>query len=78
MSTAGESRGEGPYPSAQYFKPISNDLSLRLFNLIDDPGERADMAKEMPEKIKELKEEYRRTKANIDVILPIINERAAE
>jgi hypothetical protein len=58
LSTAGESRGEGPYPSAQYIKPISNDLSLKLFNLKDDPGERADMAKEMPEKVKGLKEEY--------------------
>ena len=66
MSTAGESRGEGPQFSAQYIKPISNDLSLKLFNLKDDPGERVDMAKEMPEKVKEIQEEYSRWGAQND------------
>jgi hypothetical protein len=45
-------------PSNQYLKPISNDLSLKLFNLEKDPGERENLAEQMPRKLEELKEAY--------------------
>ncbi len=46
-------------PSSQYIKPISNDLSLKLFNLVDDPGERENMAETEPEKEMELEKAYK-------------------
>jgi len=46
-------------PSAQYIAPIRNDLSLKLFNLEEDPGERKDLYETMPEKIKELEDAYK-------------------
>jgi len=45
-------------PSNFYIKPISNDLSLKLFNLKDDPGERTDLSGQYPDKLKELEEAY--------------------
>lgn len=45
-------------PSAQYIKPISNDLSLKLFNVTTDPGERNNLAEKFPAKVKELQEAY--------------------
>jgi len=41
-------------PSAQYIKPVMDNLELKLFNVKDDPGERYDMANEHPEIVKEL------------------------
>jgi arylsulfatase A-like enzyme len=45
-------------PSDFYIKPISNDLSLKLFNVQDDPGERINLADKMPGKLDELKLAY--------------------
>ncbi len=45
-------------PSDQYLMPISDDLSVKLFNLADDPGERTDLALVHPEKVAELQESY--------------------
>jgi arylsulfatase A-like enzyme len=50
--------GKGPRPSAQFIEPIQNDNSLKLFNLKSDPGERKNLAEEMPEKVQELKNAY--------------------
>jgi arylsulfatase A-like enzyme len=58
LTNANESWGKGPHPSAQYIKPISNDLTLKLFNLKNDPGERVNMAEKMPGKVTELKKEF--------------------
>lgn len=50
--------GKGPHPSDLYIQPIQNDTSLKLFNLNNDPGERKNLANEMPEKVEELKKAY--------------------
>jgi arylsulfatase A-like enzyme len=54
-----EESGKGR-PSNLYIPPIRNDESLKLFNLDTDPGERIDLASQMPEKVKELKDLYDR------------------
>lgn len=46
-------------PSNLYIKPIRNDLSLKLFNLKNDPGERIDLSSVEPEKVKELENAYK-------------------
>lgn len=46
-------------PSVQYIKPIKDDLTLKLFNLTEDPGERKDLAARYPDKVKELKDAYK-------------------
>lgn len=45
-------------PSEEYIKPIRNDLTLKLFNLANDEGERIDLAERYPEKVKALELEY--------------------
>ena len=45
-------------PSAQYIAPIADTISLKLFDVIDDPGERIDLAASMPEKVQELQAAY--------------------
>jgi arylsulfatase A-like enzyme len=50
--------GKGPRPSSQYIEPIQNDNSLKLFNVENDPGERINLAEQMPEKVEELKQAY--------------------
>ncbi len=50
--------GKGPRPSSQYIQPIQNDNSLKLFNVEIDPGERINLAEQMPEKVQELKLQY--------------------
>ena len=45
-------------PSDFYIKPVSNDFSLKLFNLQTDPEERINLADKMPEKVAELKLDY--------------------
>ena len=45
-------------PSAQYIAPVSDSLSLKLFNLAADPGERTDLAATMPDKVRELEAAY--------------------
>lgn len=45
-------------PSAQYIMPISNDFTLKLFDLSKDPGERINLAEKYPEKVKELSATY--------------------
>jgi arylsulfatase A-like enzyme len=57
LTNTNEMWGKGR-PSAFYIKPISNDVSLKLFNLVEDPGERVNLAGEMPEKAEELKTDY--------------------
>ena len=57
LTNANESWGKGR-PSNLYIKPISNDLSLKLFNLKEDPGERINLADKMPDKVKEMQQEY--------------------
>nr|WP_321222227.1 sulfatase-like hydrolase/transferase [uncultured Psychroserpens sp.] len=53
-------------PSAQYIAPIRDDLSIKLFDLENDPGERYDVSAEHPEKVKELQEAFNAwCKANI-------------
>ncbi len=57
LTNTNESWGKGQ-PSSMYIKPISNDLSLKLFDLESDPGERINLAEKMPDKVKELKTDY--------------------
>jgi hypothetical protein len=57
LTNADEQWGKGR-PTNLYIKPISNDLSLKLFNLDEDASERNNLAEQMPEKVKELKIEY--------------------
>ncbi|WP_167605747.1 sulfatase [Maribellus sediminis] len=57
LTNTNEQWGKGR-PSDFYIKPISDDLSLKLFNLSDDPGERDNLALTMPEKVKELENAY--------------------
>lgn len=57
LTNANEEWGKGR-PSRFYIKPISNDLSLKLFNLENDPGERNNLTEQMPEKVDELKQNY--------------------
>ena len=57
LTNTNEYWGKGR-PSNMYIKPISNDLSLKLFNLETDPGERINLAEQMPEKVDELQKEY--------------------
>lgn len=45
-------------PSDQYIAPLKDDLSLKLFDLENDPGERVDLASTYPEKVKELEQAY--------------------
>ena len=45
-------------PSAQYIKPIVDNMNLKLFNLKNDPGERIDLSKKHPEMVKELEEDF--------------------
>ena len=53
-------------PSAQYIKPIVDNLELKLFNIKEDAGERYDLSKKHPEKVKELEEAFQVwCKANI-------------
>ena len=57
LTNTNEGWGKGR-PSKMYIKPISNDLSLKLFNLNDDPGERNNLAEKMPKKVKELQQDF--------------------
>jgi len=57
LTNANEQWGKGR-PSKFYIKPISNDLTLKLFNVQKDPGERINLSKKMPQKVKELKQAY--------------------
>ncbi len=45
-------------PSTQYIAPIIDNMDLKLFNVEEDPGERMDVAKKFPEKVKELETAY--------------------
>ena len=57
LTNANEQWGKGR-PTNLYIKPISNDLSLKLFNLDEDASERNNLAEQMPEKVNELKMAY--------------------
>lgn len=57
LTNTNEQWGKGR-PSDFYIKPISDDLSLKLFNLSVDPQERNNLAEEMPGKLNELKNAY--------------------
>ncbi|MEN8115630.1 MAG: sulfatase-like hydrolase/transferase [Bacteroidota bacterium] len=57
LTNTNESWGKGR-PSKMYIKPISDDLSLKLFNLDEDPGERNNLAEKFPDKVEELELEY--------------------
>lgn len=45
-------------PSAQYIAPISDSLNLKLFNVVNDPGERIDLAASHPEIVQRLESAY--------------------
>jgi len=45
-------------PSDQYIAPIQNDLSLKLFDLESDPGERKNLADQFPEVVKNLESDF--------------------
>lgn len=45
-------------PSKQYIAPIRDDLTLKLFNIEDDPGERYDVASQHPEIVSQLEKAY--------------------
>lgn len=47
-------------PSRQYIAPIRDDMSLKLFNLATDPGERMDLSAAMPERVSALQNAYER------------------
>jgi arylsulfatase A-like enzyme len=57
LTNANEQWGKGR-PTNMYIKPISNDMSLKLFNLDLDPGERNNLAKEMPQKVEQLRQDF--------------------
>lgn len=57
LTNTNEQWGKGR-PSDRYIKPISNDLSMKLFNLEDDPGERTNLAEKEPGKVQELYSDY--------------------
>lgn len=57
LTNTNEQWGKGR-PSNYYIKPISNDKTLKLFNLEEDAGERNNLAEQMPTKLSELKAEY--------------------
>jgi arylsulfatase A-like enzyme len=57
LTNTNEGWGKGR-PSKMYIKPISNDLSLKLFDLKTDPGERNNLAESMPGKVKELQQDF--------------------
>ena len=57
LTNANEQWGKGR-PTNLYIKPISNDLSLKLFNLDEDAGERSNLAETHPEKVTELHQAY--------------------
>lgn len=45
-------------PSNQYIAPIRDDLTIKLFDIEADPGERHDVSANYPEKVKELQASY--------------------
>ena len=45
-------------PSDQYIAPIRDDLTIKLFDIEADPGERFDVSADHPEKVKELQDAY--------------------
>ena len=46
-------------PSTQYIAPIRDDLTIKLFDVENDPGERNDVSKMHPEIVKELEDNYK-------------------
>ncbi len=46
-------------PSNLYIKPITDDFTLKLFDLSKDPGERANLAETYPDKVVALETEYK-------------------
>ncbi|MBC3846007.1 sulfatase-like hydrolase/transferase [Winogradskyella echinorum] len=46
-------------PSAQYIAPIRDDLTLKLFNIEEDPGERNDLASIHPEIVRDLEAAFK-------------------
>ncbi len=57
LTNSNENNWKGE-PSSRYIKPISDDLSLKLFNINNDPGERTNLADSNPEIVKKLQSEY--------------------
>ena len=57
LTNANENHWKGE-PSGQYIAPIADDLTLKLFNVNEDPGERNDLAVSHPEKVQALEREY--------------------
>ena len=57
LTNTNEEWGKGR-PSNYYIKPVSNDLSLKLFNLEKDPGERQNQAEMYPEVVNELRSDF--------------------
>ena len=45
-------------PSAQYIKPIVDNMELKLFNITKDPGERFDLSQKHPEIVTSLQSAY--------------------
>jgi arylsulfatase A-like enzyme len=79
LTNANEQWGKGR-PTNLYIKPISNDLSLKLFNLDEDAGERNNLARKMPEMVNQLKKDYEnwlpKIQGSIKVIQSIISRAA--
>ena len=57
LTNSNENHWKGE-PTSLYIKPISDDLSLKLFDLDKDSGERQDLASEFPEVVDELTNAY--------------------
>lgn len=57
LTNTNESWGKGE-PSHLYIKPISNDASIKLFDLDADPSERHNLAEANPDILQQLKTEY--------------------
>jgi len=57
LTNSDEQWGKGR-PSNYYIKPVSSDLSIKLFNLDEDPGERNNLANENEEVVKELQADF--------------------
>jgi len=45
-------------PSNQYIAPIRDDLTIKLFDIENDPGERNDVSEDHPEIVKQLQDAY--------------------
>jgi len=57
LTNSNENHWKGT-PNSLYIKPISDELTLKLFDLSKDPGEREDLANKYPQRVADLRNAY--------------------